>query len=221
MGRSCLVKMSQATDQLYEEYKEKRAERAQAAADRRSESPRAKFDLPLIDYDERHAETEPAAHLHQMAPVAQAEPVAHVKFEAEPQSEPVPVVPVIATSTSNQWTNKHIKEEHDAWEMRQWTRHIRDVHRASPLHYEEQEAEARRVASKGRERENARAPYGATPPSSPGCLQDRWHWNSPSRSRRDWRYQARSDRHLRPIRRDHRVQIRRDAPRVHATGCPW
>jgi len=152
--------MSQATDQLYEEYKEKRAERAQAAADRRSESPRAKFDLPLIDYDERHAETEPAAHLHQMAPVAQAEPVAHVKFEAEPQSEPVPVVPVIATSTSNQWTNKHIKEEHDAWEMRQWTRHIRDVHRASPLHYEEQEAEARRVASKGRERENARAPYG-------------------------------------------------------------
>merc|ERR1712166_1512319 len=61
----------------------------------------------------------------------------------------------------------------------------------------------------------------ATPPSSPGCLQDRWHWNSPSRPRRDWRYQARSDRHLRPIRRDHRVQIRRDAPRVHATGCPW
>merc|ERR1712166_1564107 len=60
-----------------------------------------------------------------------------------------------------------------------------------------------------------------TPPSSPGCLQDRWHWNSPSRPRRDWRYQARSDRHLRPIRRDHRVQIRRDAPRVHATGCPW
>merc|ERR1712166_299152 len=47
----------------------------------------------------------------------------------------------------------------------------------------------------------------ATPPSSPGCLQDRWHWNSPSRPRRDWRYQARSDRHLRPIRRDHRVQI--------------
>eukprot|EP00656_Telonema_subtile_P003365 TRINITY_DN11539_c0_g1_i2.p1 TRINITY_DN11539_c0_g1~~TRINITY_DN11539_c0_g1_i2.p1 ORF type:complete len:254 (+),score=34.17 TRINITY_DN11539_c0_g1_i2:195-956(+) len=150
-------------ESLYSDYKEQRAERRRKAVERRGEKPNAHWDLPLLaeDFHEEKPGLRLASEYQKpdwyQAPIQDA--LLEAAAEAAAPIEPTPVEVATHVSAQNQWTDKHVQEDHDYYVNRQWTRHIRDVHRASPLFYEEQEAEARRVAAKQRERENARAPY--------------------------------------------------------------
>lgn len=60
-----------------------------------------------------------------------------------------------SAAAANQWTTKHISEDHDEFWRREWADHVRNCNEASPYWYERQEEEARRVAAKMRERQNA------------------------------------------------------------------
>lgn len=148
-------------DDLYEEYKTARNERRRKAAERRNKKPNAQWDLPMVDVEQEEDATGPfKASVPYEKPDWYQAPTQAAPSAAAEVAAPVIRASAPHTDGENQWTNKHVRENHEYWVNNQWTRHIRDVHRASPLVYQEHEAEIRRVAAKDRERENARAAYG-------------------------------------------------------------
>jgi len=114
-------------------------------------------DWEMVDADVPESPIGSAAGMAQAPPVV---PMPPAYFEAAPMAPAPPMAPAaVAAPVTNQWTRKHIQEDHDAFWAREWQEHVRNVAQASPMWSEQQEQEARRMASKARERANAAAPY--------------------------------------------------------------
>lgn len=84
-------------------------------------------------------------------------PTAAVPTLSLPVYETVAEEPAYEEPVTNQWTAKHIYEDHAHFWNREWNEHHRNVFQSQPIWMERQEQEARLVASKNRERTNATA----------------------------------------------------------------
>jgi hypothetical protein len=196
-------------DRMYAEYCEsvkERKEKSIANMKRRGEtidesvapSDVAKANLSTKPYSElkgHEAENfEVAFKLKEAEEAPPPEKVAIPVYEVAVPEEPEDTV----QPAYNQWTAKHIYEDHQAFWNREWNEHNRNVLEASPLYLERQEQDARLVAAKQRERENAKAAYGYHYRGEQDAAASE-PWQYPfHRSQAGSTYSIRSYVHLRP-----------------------